>query len=65
MLALRGVHSDRDPGEGHDLVATDQPHELAVSSGWTESSLEWAGGLERIPTHGLVSDAELARRVVG
>jgi len=50
--------------EGCDLVATDQPHELAVSSGWTESSLEWAGGLERIPTHGLVSDAELAQRVV-
>jgi hypothetical protein len=49
--------------QGCDLVATDQPHELAVSSGWTDSSVEWAGGLENLPTHDLVSDAELARRV--
>jgi hypothetical protein len=25
--------------------------------------MEWAGGLEHLPTHGLVSDEELARRV--
>jgi len=49
--------------QGCDLVATDQPHELAVSSGWTDSSVEWAGGLENLPTHDLVSDEELARRV--
>jgi hypothetical protein len=49
--------------QGCDLVATDQPHELAVSSGWTDSSVEWAGGLEHLPTHGLVSGDELARRV--
>ena len=40
--------------EGCDLVATDQPHDLAVSSGWTDSSVEWAGGLESLPTHGLI-----------
>ncbi len=34
--------------QGCDLVATDQPHELAVSSGWTDSSVEWAGGLEQL-----------------
>ena len=49
--------------QGCDLVATDQPHDLAVSSGWTDSSVEWAGGLENLPTHDLVSDEELARRV--
>jgi hypothetical protein len=49
--------------QGCDLVATDQPHELAVSSGWTDSSVEWAGGLENLPTHDLVSNEELARRV--
>lgn len=49
--------------EGCDLVATDQPHELAVSSGWTDSSVEWAGGLENLPTYGLISEAELVGRV--
>ena len=49
--------------EGCDLVATDQPHELAVRSGWTDSSVEWAGGLENLPTYGLLSAAELGRRV--
>src|SRR5580698_7522774 len=34
--------------EGCDLVATDQPHDLAVSSGWTDSAVEWAGGLENL-----------------
>ncbi len=48
---------------GCDLVATDQPHELAVSSGCTDSSAEWAGGLENLPTYGLVGDDVLARRV--
>jgi hypothetical protein len=48
---------------GCDLVATDQPHELAVTSGWTDSSVEWAGGLEQLPTFGLVLEDELRRRV--
>jgi hypothetical protein len=49
--------------EGCNLVATDQPHDLAVSSGWTDSSVEWSGGLENLPTHGLISESELAQRV--
>ena len=32
---------------GCDVVATDQPHESAVASGWTDSEVEWSGGLER------------------
>jgi hypothetical protein len=48
---------------GCDVVATDQPHELAVSSGWTDSAAEWAGGLEQLPTFGLVSSEELRQRV--
>jgi hypothetical protein len=48
---------------GCDLVATDQPREMAVSSGWTESSVEWAGGMDRLPTYGLVSDDSFRERV--
>ena len=42
--------------EGCDLVATDQPHDAAVASGWTTSEVEWAGGLEQLNTHGLCPD---------
>ena len=38
---------------GCDVVATDQPHESAVASGWTESEVEWAGGLEGLNDFGL------------
>src|SRR5947209_341172 len=31
--------------EGCDVVATDQPRELALASGWTDSTTEWAAGL--------------------
>jgi len=49
--------------EGCDLVATDQPHEAAVASGWTASEVEWAGGLDQLNTHGLCPDEEFGRRV--
>jgi len=49
--------------EGCAVVATDQPHELAVASGWTESHVEWAEGLKSLPTFGLCTDEELAARV--
>jgi len=48
---------------GCDLVATDQPHGAAVASGWTDSEVEWAGGLEHLNTHGLCPDELFVRRV--
>ncbi len=48
---------------GCDLVATDQPHDAAVASGWTDSEVEWAGGLEHLNTHGLCPAGEFGRRV--
>jgi SAM-dependent methyltransferase len=49
--------------DGCDVVATDQPHESAVASGWTDSETEWAAGLESLNTHGLCPDDEFGRRV--
>jgi len=49
--------------DGCDVVATDQPHESAVASGWTDSQTEWAAGLENLNTHGLCPDDEFGRRV--
>jgi hypothetical protein len=49
--------------EGCDLVATDQPREAAVASGWTVSEIEWAGGPEQLNTHGLCPAEEFGRRV--
>ncbi len=49
--------------DGPDIVATDQPHDDAVASGWTESEVEWAGGLENLNTSGLCPDDDFARRV--
>jgi SAM-dependent methyltransferase len=49
--------------DGADIVATDQPHEAAVASGWTASAVEWAGGLEQLNPHGLCPDEEFERRV--
>ena len=46
---------------GCDIVATDQPHESAVASGWTDSEVEWAGGLEGLNDVGLCA----RRRVRG
>jgi hypothetical protein len=48
---------------GCALVATDQPLEAAVASGWTESEVEWAGGLENLNRSGLCAAAEFAQRV--
>lgn len=48
---------------GCDLVATDQPHERALASGWTTSDAEWADGLERLNEHGLCPPEEFAARV--
>jgi hypothetical protein len=49
--------------EGCDLVATDQPHDAALASGWTTSQVEWAGGLDQLNTHGLCPGEEFGRRV--
>jgi hypothetical protein len=38
---------------GCDVVASDQPPELAESSGWTESKIEFAGGLAGLNDDGL------------
>jgi hypothetical protein len=49
--------------DGSDVLATDQPHESAVASGWSDSATEWAGGLENLNAHGLCPDEEFGRRV--
>ena len=49
--------------EGPDVVATDQSHADAMASGWTESEVEWAGGLENLNVSGLCPDGEFDRRV--
>ena len=48
---------------GCDVVATDQPHESAVATGWTDSAVEWSGGLEDLNVFGLCGAAEFGRRV--
>ena len=48
---------------GCDVVATDQPHESAVASGWTDSEAEWAGGLEDLNAFGLCAPEAFAQRV--
>ena len=48
---------------GCDIVATDQPHESAVASGWTDSAVEWAGGPEDLNAFGLCAAEEFAQRV--
>src|SRR5258708_9821643 len=48
---------------GCDVVATDQPHDSAVASGWTDSSVEWSGGLEDLNAFGLCGAAEFEQRV--
>ena len=48
---------------GCDVVATDQPHESAVASGWTDSEVEWSGGLEGLNGFGLCDAAAFAQRV--
>jgi hypothetical protein len=48
---------------GCDVVATDQPPELARSSGWTDSTVEFAGGLEGLNEDGLCPPELFARQV--
>jgi hypothetical protein len=48
---------------GADVVATDQPHESAVASGWTDSAVEWSGGLEGLNDFGLCPPDLFAQRV--
>src|SRR5271154_2917625 len=48
---------------GCDVVATDQPHESAVATGWTDSAVEWAGGAEDLNGFGLCAAAEFEQRV--
>ena len=48
---------------GCDIVATDQPAELAAASGWTASSTEWAAGPESLNTAGLCPPDAFERRV--
>jgi len=38
---------------GCEVLATDQPPEQAATSGWTDSQIEWAGGLEGLNEDGL------------
>jgi hypothetical protein len=49
--------------EGADIVATDQPHDAAVASGWTDSQVEWADGPEALNRSGLCPAGDFARRV--
>jgi hypothetical protein len=48
---------------GCDVVATDQPHESAVASGWTDSTVEWAAGPEDLNAFGLCAADEFGHRV--
>jgi Methyltransferase domain len=48
---------------GCDVVATDQPPDLAQASGWTDSATEWAGGLSGLNEGGLCPDEVFERRV--
>ncbi len=48
---------------GCEVVATDQPLESAVASGWTDSESEWAGGLEHLNEAGLCAADAFAQRV--
>src|SRR5271154_3493238 len=43
---------------GCDVVATDQPLESAVASGWTASEVEWSGGPEDLNAFGLCAAEE-------
>jgi SAM-dependent methyltransferase len=49
--------------EGCTLVATDQPQETAVTSGWTDSESEWAAGVDHLNEHGLCAPDAFAEQV--
>jgi hypothetical protein len=48
---------------GCNVVATDQPPELAESTGWTDSAVEWAGGLVGLNDDGLCPPDQFAHHV--
>jgi hypothetical protein len=48
---------------GCDVVASDQPPELAESSGWTDSKIEFAGGLANLNNDGLCPPEDFERHV--
>jgi hypothetical protein len=48
---------------GCDIVATDQPAEQAVASGWTDSQIEWSGGLDGLNEDGLCSPEDFEHHV--
>jgi SAM-dependent methyltransferase len=48
---------------GCDVVATDQPAELAQSSGWTDSAVEYVGGLAGLNDDGLCPSELFAQHV--
>jgi len=48
---------------GCDLLATDQPPELAASTGWTDSTVEYAHGLAGLNEDGLCADELFTRHV--
>jgi hypothetical protein len=48
---------------GCDLVATDQPPELAEASGWADSTVEFAGGLAGLNDDGLCPSDQFDQRV--
>jgi hypothetical protein len=49
--------------EGCSVLATDQPQEAAVSSGWTDSQTEWAAGTESLNAYGLCPGQVFAEKV--
>jgi hypothetical protein len=49
--------------DGAEVVATDQPHDAAVTAGWTASETEWASGLGDLNRHGLCPAEDFERRV--
>jgi hypothetical protein len=49
--------------EGCEIVATDQPHDAAVASGWTDSQVEWADGTDALNRSGLCPAEDFRRRV--
>jgi SAM-dependent methyltransferase len=48
---------------GCDVVATDAPPEVAEATGWTDSSVEWAGGLAGLNDDGLCPPDQFAEHV--
>lgn len=49
--------------EGCTLVATDAPHQTALSSGWADSETEWAAGADHLNEHSLCAPDTFADRV--